>query len=53
MDTYAVRPYNGRYGDFDISTLFWGSWSSSPCLCSVYSRGKRSIGYSTGGSLTV
>jgi hypothetical protein len=25
METYAVRPYNGRYGDFDISTLFWGA----------------------------
>ena len=25
METHAVRAYNGRYGDFDISTLFWGA----------------------------
>ena len=25
MAMYAVRPYNGPYGDFEISTLFWGA----------------------------
>ena len=25
MGRYAVRPYHGPYGDFEISTLFWGA----------------------------
>jgi hypothetical protein len=25
MEKYAVRPSNGQYGEFDISTLFWGA----------------------------
>jgi hypothetical protein len=25
METHAVRAYNGRYGDFDMFTLFWGA----------------------------
>jgi hypothetical protein len=26
MEKYAVRPYNGRYDEFDIATLFWGAF---------------------------
>jgi hypothetical protein len=25
METYAVGPYNGGYGDIDVDTLFWGA----------------------------
>jgi len=25
MENYAVRPYDGPYGEFEISTLFWGA----------------------------
>ena len=25
MEMYAVRPHHNRYGDYDISTLFWGA----------------------------